>query len=140
MALELSVPYPPLAGPSPAHILFALSLTRASKKARRTQGPAAIGPVISVVEQPARDATRLQGFNRDLLYPKEDIDWIKKLHVVANKRVHLTNLALLTISELPAASLDDCEKVLNRFRALPHGAALERIPFTNHTSQTNKNQ
>ena len=83
---------------------------------------------------------RLQGFNVDLLYPKADIDWIKRLHVVANKRVHLTNLALLTISELPAGSLDDCEEVLNRFRALPHGAALERIPFTNHTSQTNNTQ
>ena len=55
---------------------------------------------------------RLQGFNMDLLYPKADIDWIKRLHVVANKRVHLTNLALLTISELPAGSLDDCEEVL----------------------------
>ena len=53
---------------------------------------------------------RLQGFNVDLLYPKVDIDWIKKLHVVANKQVHLTNLALLTISELPAASLDDFEE------------------------------
>ena len=83
---------------------------------------------------------RLQGFNVDLLYPKADIDWIKRLHVVANKRVHLTNLALLTISELPAGSLDDCEEVLNRFRALPHGAALERIPFNNHTSQTNNTQ
>ena len=83
---------------------------------------------------------RLQGFNVDLLYPKADIDWINRLHVVANKRVHLTNLALLTISELPAASLDDCETLLNKFRALPHGAALERIPFKNDTSQTNKTQ
>ena len=83
---------------------------------------------------------RLQDFNRDHLYPKADIEWIKKLHVVANKRVHLTNLALLTISELPAGSLDDCKEVLNRFRALPHGAALERIPFNNHTSQTNNTQ
>ena len=83
---------------------------------------------------------RLQGFNVDLLYPKEDIVLIKKLHVVANKRVHLTNLALLIISELPAGSLDDCEEILNRFRALPHGAALERIPFNNYTSQTNKTQ
>ena len=72
---------------------------------------------------------RLQGFNVDLLYPKADIDWIKRLHVVANKRVHLTNLALLTISELPAASLDNCEALFNKFRALPHGTALETIPF-----------
>lgn len=83
---------------------------------------------------------RVQGFNVDLLYPKADIDWIKRLHVVANKRVHLTNLALLTISELPAGSLDDCEEVLNRFRGLAHGAALERIPFNNHTSQTKNTQ